>query len=153
MVSAGALGRRLSHWGLACPLLTRPPHTSTPVWGEAKATSLPPAPLAWLSSTLATCVPRPLPWLPQHGQGEPQQQVCPAHPSPPSPQSLACTGLDHTCLTLALRKGQLLPGHSHVTCPLPAQGHLCRQLPRATLAALEAAADPSLTADFKTILD
>ncbi|XP_059272809.1 telomerase reverse transcriptase isoform X3 [Mustela nigripes] len=34
-----------------------------------------------------------------------------------------------------------------------AQGHLCRQLPRATLAALEAAADPSLTADFKTILD
>ncbi|XP_045855832.1 telomerase reverse transcriptase isoform X2 [Meles meles] len=34
-----------------------------------------------------------------------------------------------------------------------AQGHLCRRLPRATLAALEAAADPSLTADFKTILD
>ncbi|XP_004411687.1 PREDICTED: telomerase reverse transcriptase isoform X2 [Odobenus rosmarus divergens] len=34
-----------------------------------------------------------------------------------------------------------------------AKAHLCRQLPRVTLAALEAAADPSLTADFKTILD
>uniref|UniRef100_A0A8C3VK75 Telomerase reverse transcriptase n=1 Tax=Catagonus wagneri TaxID=51154 RepID=A0A8C3VK75_9CETA len=30
---------------------------------------------------------------------------------------------------------------------------LCRRLPGATLAALEAAADPALTADFKTILD
>ncbi|XP_034854683.1 telomerase reverse transcriptase [Mirounga angustirostris] len=34
-----------------------------------------------------------------------------------------------------------------------AKAHLCRQLPRVTLAALEAAADPGLTADFKTILD
>uniref|UniRef100_A0A8C6AWP4 Telomerase reverse transcriptase n=1 Tax=Monodon monoceros TaxID=40151 RepID=A0A8C6AWP4_MONMO len=34
-----------------------------------------------------------------------------------------------------------------------ARARLCRRLPRATLAALEAAADPALTADFKTILD
>ncbi|XP_034513001.1 telomerase reverse transcriptase [Ailuropoda melanoleuca] len=34
-----------------------------------------------------------------------------------------------------------------------AKAQLCRQLPGVTLAALEAAADPSLTADFKTILD
>uniref|UniRef100_A0A9L0JX24 Telomerase reverse transcriptase n=1 Tax=Equus asinus TaxID=9793 RepID=A0A9L0JX24_EQUAS len=34
-----------------------------------------------------------------------------------------------------------------------AQVQLCRQLPRATLAALEAAAHPALTADFKAILD
>ncbi|XP_021542783.1 telomerase reverse transcriptase isoform X2 [Neomonachus schauinslandi] len=34
-----------------------------------------------------------------------------------------------------------------------AKAYLCRQLPRVTLAALEAAADPGLTADFKTILD
>ncbi|XP_015418603.1 PREDICTED: telomerase reverse transcriptase [Myotis davidii] len=34
-----------------------------------------------------------------------------------------------------------------------AQAQLCRQLPRATLATLEAAADPALTTDFRTILD
>ncbi|XP_057565961.1 telomerase reverse transcriptase isoform X3 [Hippopotamus amphibius kiboko] len=34
-----------------------------------------------------------------------------------------------------------------------ARARLCRRLPRATLAALEAAADPALPADFKTILD
>ncbi|XP_008160037.2 telomerase reverse transcriptase isoform X1 [Eptesicus fuscus] len=34
-----------------------------------------------------------------------------------------------------------------------AQAQLCRQLPRRTLATLEAAADPALTTDFRTILD
>ncbi|KAM8819529.1 telomerase reverse transcriptase [Rhynchonycteris naso] len=34
-----------------------------------------------------------------------------------------------------------------------AQVQLCRQLPRVTLATLEATADPALTTDFKTILD
>ncbi|KAG8512384.1 Telomerase reverse transcriptase [Galemys pyrenaicus] len=34
-----------------------------------------------------------------------------------------------------------------------AQAQLCRQLPTATLATLEAAADPALTTDFSTILD
>ncbi|KAM7147543.1 telomerase reverse transcriptase [Molossus nigricans] len=34
-----------------------------------------------------------------------------------------------------------------------ARAQLCRQLPRATLAVLEAAANPALTTDFKTILD
>lgn len=34
-----------------------------------------------------------------------------------------------------------------------AQARLGRQLPAATLATLQAAADPALTADFKTILD
>ncbi|KAB1280804.1 Telomerase reverse transcriptase [Camelus dromedarius] len=51
-----------------------------------------------------------------------------------------------------------LAGH-HITysCLLgplrAASAQLCRRLPRATLAALEAAVDPALTADFKTILD
>ena len=37
--------------------------------------------------------------------------------------------------------------------PLAARERLCQRLPGATLAALKAAADPALTADFRTILD
>lgn len=37
--------------------------------------------------------------------------------------------------------------------PPTAQAQLGRQLPAATLAILQAAADPALTTDFKTILD
>ncbi|XP_048193287.1 telomerase reverse transcriptase-like [Perognathus longimembris pacificus] len=51
---------------------------------------------------------------------------------------LACHRATYKCLLAPLRT---------------AQTQLCRKLPKATLAMLEAAADPALTTDFKTILD
>uniref|UniRef100_A0A8C0WZD1 Telomerase reverse transcriptase n=1 Tax=Castor canadensis TaxID=51338 RepID=A0A8C0WZD1_CASCN len=51
---------------------------------------------------------------------------------------LACHRATYKCLLVPLRT---------------AQTQLCHKLPKATLAVLEAAADPALTTDFKTILD
>jgi hypothetical protein len=45
------------------------------------------------------------------------------------------------------------PRESEVCSSFAAQTQLCHKLPKATLAVLEAAADPALTTDFKTILD
>ncbi|XP_016067684.1 PREDICTED: telomerase reverse transcriptase [Miniopterus natalensis] len=51
---------------------------------------------------------------------------------------LSCHSTTYRCLLGALQAAQV---------------QLCRQLPKATLATLEAAADPAQTTDFKTILD
>lgn len=51
------------------------------------------------------------------------------------------------------RRSLASPARSSESSPPTARARLHRQLPGPTRAALEAAADPALTADFKTILD
>ena len=147
-------GHRLSHPLPGTPTChSATPHLTSCLWGEVNS-PLPPAPLAWCPPAR---VPGLCPGCPDMGRGTPSSQSFPHIPpvrptwhSEPGLHRAGAQRTDHACVAFG---GVPRPGHPRVTRPLTAKAQLCRQLPGVTLAALEAAADPSLTADFKTILD